>query len=46
MVRLDEAVTALRNLIEHREDLVRTRTRAINRLHALLTKLVPACRAA
>lgn len=42
MARLDEAITALRALIEHREDLVRTRTQTINRLHALLTKLLPA----
>ncbi|URM99082.1 transposase [Actinomadura madurae] len=42
VARLDEAVAALRALIEHREDLVRTRTQTINRLHTLLTKLVPA----
>jgi transposase len=42
VARLDEAVVALRALIEHREDLVRTRTQTVNRLHALLTKLVPA----
>jgi transposase len=41
-VTVDEAITALRALIEHREDLVRTRTQTINRLHALLTKLLPA----
>jgi transposase len=35
--QIDEAITALRALIEHREDLVRTRTQTINRLHALLT---------
>jgi hypothetical protein len=29
-------------LTEHREDLVRTRTQTVNRLHALLIKLVPA----
>jgi len=40
--QIDEAITALRALIEHREDLVRTRTQTINRLHALLTNLVPA----
>jgi hypothetical protein len=28
--------------IEHREDLVRTRTQTVNRLHALVTKLLPA----
>ncbi|MFE9102766.1 IS110 family RNA-guided transposase [Actinomadura geliboluensis] len=42
VARLDEAVAALRALIEHREDLVRTRTQTINRLHTLLTRLVPA----
>ncbi|MFF4242314.1 IS110 family transposase [Actinomadura sp. NAK00032] len=42
VARLDESIAALRALIEHREDLVRTRTQTINRLHALLTKLVPA----
>ncbi|MGH3388572.1 MAG: IS110 family transposase [Actinomadura sp.] len=41
VARLDEAVVALRALIEHREDLVRARTQTVNRLHALLTKLVP-----
>ncbi|SEG77995.1 Transposase [Thermomonospora echinospora] len=40
--RTDEAVAALRALIEHREDLVRTRTQTVNRLHALLTKLLDA----
>jgi transposase len=40
--QIDEAVTALRALVEHREDLVRTRTQTVNRLHALLTRLVPA----
>ena len=39
-VAVDEAVTALRALVEHRDDIVRTRTQTINRLHALLTKLV------
>lgn len=42
VARLDENIAALRALIEHREDLVRTRTQTINRLHALLTKPVPA----
>lgn len=42
IARLDEAIAALRALTEHREDLVRTRTQTINRLHAVLTKLVPA----
>lgn len=39
-VAVDEAITALRALVEHRDDIVRTRTQTINRLHALLTKLV------
>lgn len=38
---LDQAVAALRALTEHRDDLVRTRTQVINRLHALLVKLIP-----
>jgi transposase len=42
LARLDEAVATLRALTEHREDLVRTRTQTLNRLHVLLTKLVPA----
>jgi hypothetical protein len=33
--QVDEAIIALRALIEHREDLVRTRTQTINRLQAL-----------
>ncbi|MFB7294231.1 IS110 family transposase, partial [Actinacidiphila glaucinigra] len=40
--RIDEAIAALRTLTEHRDDLVRTRTQTVNRLHALMTKLVPA----
>lgn len=39
---VDEAIAALRALTEHRDDLVRTRTQTINRLHALLTQLIPA----
>ena len=39
-VGVDETITALRALVEHRDDIVRTRTQTINRLHALLTKLV------
>ena len=35
-------VTALRAVVEHRDDLVKTRTQTINRLHVLLTHLVPA----
>jgi hypothetical protein len=40
--RLDDVVAALRALTGHRDDLVRTRTQTINRLHALLTQLIPA----
>ena len=39
---IDEAIAALRALTEHRDDLVRTRTQTVNRLHALLTQLIPA----
>jgi transposase len=37
---LDGEVGALRAIVEHREDLVKTRTQTINRLHAVLTRLV------
>ncbi|MEU6698644.1 IS110 family transposase [Pseudonocardia sp. NPDC046786] len=40
-VAVDETITALRALVEHRDDIVRTRTQTVNRLHALLTKLLP-----
>ncbi|WP_102418031.1 IS110 family transposase [Mycobacterium sp. 4858] len=40
-VTVDDAATALRAIVEHREDLVKTRTQTINRLHVLLTKLSP-----
>ena len=39
---IDAAVTALRALVEHRDDLVKTRTQTVNRLHVLLTHLTPA----
>ena len=39
---IDEAIAALRVLTEHRDDLVRTRTQTINRLHVLLAQLIPA----
>jgi transposase len=39
--RIDEHIAALRALTEHRDDLVRTRTQTVNRLHALLTALIP-----
>ncbi|UXA19080.1 IS110 family transposase [Mycobacterium sp. SMC-4] len=38
---VDAAITALRALVEHREDLVKTRTQTVNRLHVLLTHLTP-----
>jgi hypothetical protein len=38
----DEAAAVLRALTEHRDDLVRTRTQTANRLHSLLTQLIPA----
>lgn len=38
--RADAAVTALRALVEHRDDLVKTRTQTINRLHVLLTDIL------
>jgi transposase len=41
-VHVDQAVAALRALVEHRDDLVRARTQTVNRLHALLTQLIPA----
>ena len=37
----NETTIALRALVEHRDDLVKTRTQTINRLHGLLTQLVP-----
>jgi transposase len=37
----DETTIALRALVEHRDDLVKTRTQTLNRLHGLLTQLVP-----
>jgi len=40
-VQVDEAVAALRALVEHRDDLVRARTQTVNRLHALLTHSFP-----
>jgi transposase len=41
-VEIDEAAIALRALVEHRDDLVKARTQTINRLHGLLTQLIPA----
>ena len=40
--RMDGAVTALRAIVEHRDDLVKTRTQTVNRLHVVLTHLVSA----
>ena len=40
-VAVDEAITALRALVEHRDDVVKTRTQTVNRLHVLLTQLLP-----
>ena len=40
-VAVDEAITALRALVEHRDDVVKIRTQTVNRLHALLTQLLP-----
>ncbi|GAF51482.1 IS110 family RNA-guided transposase [Rhodococcus wratislaviensis] len=34
--RMDAAVTALRATVEHRDDLVKTRTQTVNRLHVVL----------
>jgi transposase len=39
---VDETIAALRAVVEHRDDLIKQRTQTINRLHALLTKLIPA----
>ncbi len=36
-----ETVVVLRALVEHRDDVVKTRTQTINRLHVLLTRLIP-----
>ena len=37
---VDGELSALRAIVEHREDLVKARTQTINRLHAVLTRLV------
>ena len=39
---VDAAITALRAVVEHRDDMIRSRTQTVNRLHVLLTKLIPA----
>jgi transposase len=38
--QIDAATTALRAVVEHRDDLVKTRTQTVNRLHVVLTRLV------
>jgi transposase len=38
---VEETIIALRALVEHRDDIVRTRTQTVNRLHVLLTQLLP-----
>jgi transposase len=37
----DADTTALRAIVDHRDDLVKTRTQTVNRLHVVLTHLVP-----
>ena len=37
----DAETTALRAIVDHRDDLVKTRTQTVNRLHVVLTHLVP-----
>jgi hypothetical protein len=39
--KVEDAITALRALVEHRDDVVHTRTQTVNRLHVLLTQLLP-----
>jgi transposase len=41
-VTVESTVTALRAIVEHRDDLVKTRTQTVNRLHVVLTNLIPA----
>jgi len=38
---VEQAILALRALVEHRDDVVKTRTQTVNRLHVLLTQLLP-----
>ena len=40
-VQIDAAIAALPAVTEHRDDMVRTRTQLINRLHAVMVKLIP-----
>lgn len=39
---VEGTVTALRAIVEHRDDLVKTRTQTVSRLHVVLTNLTPA----
>ena len=39
---IDETAIALRALVDYRDDLVKTRTQTVNRLHRLLIQLIPA----
>ena len=41
-VEIDAATSALRSIVEHRDELVKIRTQTVNRLHIVLTRLVPA----
>jgi len=38
---IDTQATALRAIVDHRDDLVKIRTQTVNRLHVVLTHLVP-----
>ena len=40
--QIDASTSALRCIVEHRDDLVKIRTQTVNRLHVVLTRLVPA----
>ncbi|HYZ38154.1 MAG TPA: IS110 family transposase, partial [Pseudonocardiaceae bacterium] len=42
ILTIDETAIALRALVEHRDDLGKTRTQTLNRLHGLLAQLIPA----
>ncbi len=39
---VEGTVSALRAIVDHRDDLVKTRTQTVNRLHVVLTNLIPA----
>lgn len=39
--RMDATITALRTIAPHRDDLVKTRIQTVNRLHVVLTHLIP-----